>query len=105
MFNPDKQTRAANGQFGKKTVVAEVEDVAEAVLEVGREIVDVVEAGYKTINQRINDAKPGEIVILDGPFDYPKGVTNKRTGWIILAIGLAVAVGLFLLTGCISVRH
>jgi hypothetical protein len=75
--------------------------VGEAIMDLGREAVEVVDASIKTLNDRINAARAGEYVIVE----FERGVTNKRTGWIILAIGLAVAVGLFLLTGCISVRH
>lgn len=105
MFNGEKQTRGANGQFGGKKLVAEVEDVAEAVADLGREIIDVAETGIKTINERINSAKPGEFVILDGPFDYPAGITNKRTGYALLAIAVVIVIAVLALTGCISVRH
>jgi hypothetical protein len=97
MFNPDKQTRGANGRFGAKKVEAEIEDVAEAVVAVGREVVEAVEASYKSINEQINSAgvKPGQFVVID-PFDY--GVTNRRTGYVLLAIAvLAIIAGFIIL--------
>lgn len=89
MFNPEKQARGANGKFGGKAV-AEVEAVA-------KEVAQVVPATIKGINEAIN-TKHGQIHIIHDPFDYPAGVTNKRTGWLILAavlIALVIAYNVF----------
>jgi hypothetical protein len=109
MYNPDKQARAAGGKFGGKVatdvkaVEAAVETLASDVIAEGGQLIEQTAANldqsFKTINERINQALPGEFVRVEAP----------APGWGKIALAaLAVVIlvaTVMVLTGCISVRH
>jgi ElaB/YqjD/DUF883 family membrane-anchored ribosome-binding protein len=102
MYNPEKQARAAGGKFGGK-IVTDAEKVAEDVgvlasdlVQEGKQLANEaaveVEQAYKSINERINAAPPGAIVMVDTP------VGDVSWGKIAIAI-IAVALLAFVLFG------